>query len=92
MQHVGDYLLLLKLGGQTTGPVKVDLIKPAIEQLWEEMKGIIAVANSCMLPFLQLFGVVEGNGLSPFARHFNTPSDLKEEMETLPPTEDQQER
>ena len=29
-----------------------------------------------MLPFHKLFGAVEGNGVSPFARNFETPNDL----------------
>jgi hypothetical protein len=37
---------------------------------------VIEVANSWMMPFLSLFGVEAGNGLSPFAVTINTPSDL----------------
>ena len=77
----GDYLLSLKSGSRTSGNVEVDLGKPAISQLWEEMKGIIAVANSFVLPFLEMFGAVEGNGLSPFARNFDSPNELKDEIE-----------
>ena len=29
--------------------------------------------RSWMVPFLQLFGIVHGNGLSPFATSINTP-------------------
>ena len=29
-----------------------------------------------MLPFLELFGAVDGNGVSPFARNFENPNDL----------------
>ena len=44
--------------------------------MWEEVKGVIEVVNSWMMPFLKLFGVEVGNGLSPFAVDIDTPSDL----------------
>ena len=40
------------------------------------MSGIIGTVISWMLPFLKLFGIVERNGLSPFATSFNSPYDL----------------
>ena len=63
------------------GPVDVDLEKPAVDQLWDEVKGIIDVVNACMVPFLKLFGVEDGNGLSPFATNVATPNDLKKMIE-----------
>ena len=49
---------------------------PAVTQLWSEFSRIVKTTNDVMLPFLKLFGVEEGNGVSPFARTFDTPSDL----------------
>ena len=57
----------MKKGSSTQGPVDVDLSKPAVDQLWSTVKGIISFGNSIMKPFLKLFGSEMGNGLSPFA-------------------------
>ena len=57
-------------------PIHVNNGKPAVDQLWEEVKGVIEVVTSWMLPFLKVFGVEEGNGLSPFAVTIDKPSDL----------------
>jgi len=58
------------------GPVEVELHMPAVTQLWSEFSKIVNTTNDVMLPFLKLFGVEEGNSISPFARTFETPSDL----------------
>ena len=63
-------------GISMSGPVNVDLNMPAVDQLWDEVKGVMEVTTAWMKPFLNLFGVTEGNGLSPFATDINTPSDL----------------
>ena len=55
------------------GPVYLDLTRPAVDQLWSEVEGIISFSVTLMLPFLQLFGVEEGNGLSPFAVSISSP-------------------
>ena len=60
----------------SAGPVEVDLHMPAVTQLWSEFRKNAKTTNDVMLPFLKLFGVEEGNGVSPFARTFDTPSDL----------------
>ena len=73
-----NFLLFLN-GSESTlpaGPVEVDLHMPAVNQLWSEFIRIVKTTNDVMLPFLKLFGVEEGNGVSPFARTFDTPSDL----------------
>jgi len=77
-QTFPEFLKTLKQGsaGATPGPVHVDNDKPAVDQLWDEVKGVIEVVNSWMLPFLKVFGVEEGNGLSPFAVAIEKPSDL----------------
>ena len=43
-----------------------------------------------MLPFLKLFGAVDGNGVSPFARNVETPNDLITTINTcfMPPATD----
>ena len=76
--------------GATTGPVNVDDDKSAVDQLWDEVKGVIEVVNSWMLPFLKVFGVEEGNGLSPFAVPIETPSYLLTVVEQFfkPPKRD----
>lgn len=61
----------------TCGPVDVDMKKEAVHQLWNDVKGVIDQGVSFMVPFLRLFGVVDGNGLSPFATTFGSPSDLQ---------------
>ena len=58
------------------GPVHVDLAFTAVNQLWEEVSRIIKTVNSVMVPFLKLYGVEEGHGLSPFASGIDSPSDL----------------
>ena len=58
------------------GQVEVDLNMPAVTQLWSEFTKIVKITNDVMLPFLKMFGVEEGNGISPFARTFDMPSDL----------------
>ena len=63
------------------GPVHVELDDPAVTQLWDEVKGIIEMTNSWMLPFLKKFGVIDGNGLSPFAVDIETPVDLRQLIE-----------
>ena len=49
---------------------------PAVTQLWSEFYKIVRTTNDVMLPFLKLFGAEEGNGVSSFARTFDTPNDL----------------
>ena len=45
-------------------------------QLCTEIKGIICNANQFMKPFLKIFVVEEGNGLSPFSVYMDTPAEL----------------
>jgi len=76
-----DYIESMRNGGSTEagyhGSVHVDTAKPAIDQLWDEVRGIIEFSNAKMKCFLSLFGIEEGNGLSPFARSVTEPSELK---------------
>jgi len=78
-QTFPEFLDTLKKGsaGATAGPVHVNNDEPAVDQLWDEVKGVIEVVNSWMLPFLKVFGVEEGNGLSPFAVAIESPSDIQ---------------
>jgi hypothetical protein len=59
------------------GPVDVDPAKEVVHQLWDDVKGVIDQEVTLMMPFLQLFGVVEGNGLSPFVTNIKKPLDLQ---------------
>ena len=49
-----------------------------MDQLWDEVFGVIEMAREKMIPFLKLFGVEKGNGLSPLAVKIDTPADLSE--------------
>jgi hypothetical protein len=49
------------------GPVNVDESKEAVDQLWDEIQGVINAMNSWMVPFLKNFGAEEGNGLTSLA-------------------------
>jgi hypothetical protein len=60
-----------------SGPVDVDPAKEVVHQLCDDVKGVIDQGVTLMMPFLQLFGVVEGNGLSPFVTNIEKPSDLQ---------------
>ena len=77
-QTFPDFLASLQDGsdGALAGPVDVDLDKKAVDQLWDEVKGVIGMSNAWMVQFLKIFGVVEGNGLSPFVTSIDSPSDL----------------
>ncbi len=59
------------------GPVDVDPAKEGIHQLWDDVKGVIDQGVTLMMPFLQLFGVIEGNGMSPFVTNIKKPLDLQ---------------
>jgi hypothetical protein len=71
-----DYLTKMAHGSNMGGPVNVDKGQPAVDQLWSEVSGIIEAVNSWMIPFLELFGVENGNGISPFANSFHSAIDL----------------
>ena len=71
-----------KLKGAATkkppgGPINVDAHEKAVDQLWDEVQGVINAVNAWMIPFLSIFGVEEGNSLTPLtATRFNRPGDL----------------
>jgi len=79
-----DYLNSLKAGSgpdMSVGPVHVDTNKSAVSQLWEEVKGVLHYTTAIMTGSLHLFGVVPGNGLSPFAVDIDTATDLQRLVE-----------
>ena len=42
------------------------------------MKGVIEAVNTDMKVFLKLFGIEEGNGVSPLvSAHYNSPADIR---------------
>ena len=45
----------MKKGSRTSGPIDVDLKKPAVDQLWSTVKGILSFGTRIMKPFLKLF-------------------------------------
>ena len=47
-QTFPEFLASLKAGpaGATAGPVHVDLHRPAVDQLWDKVRGVIGVATS----------------------------------------------
>ena len=63
---IKKYIESLKKGSRFSGPVNVDPSEPAVKQLFEEVQDIFAISITFMKSFFQLFGIVEGNGLSPF--------------------------
>jgi hypothetical protein len=69
-QTFPQFLAALQGGASNNvaGPVTVDLDCDiaAVDQLWDEVHGVIDATNTWMEPFLLLFGVTKGNGLSPF--------------------------
>jgi len=91
-QTIPDFLKNLRatLNVNASGPVDVNLDEPAVNQLWDEVKGIIQAVNSWMIPFLKIFDVEEGNGLSPFAIQIDTPHDLRKLVDQFfcPPRRD----
>ena len=72
----------------------VDLEEPSFNQLWDELHGVMKATMESMVPFLELFGVEEGNGLSPFATDIKTPAELSDHLKSLfkTPTRDPRER
>ena len=79
-ETMSEFIESLKsaLSTDNQGPVDVDLDKPAVNQLWDEVFDVIEMAREKMIPFLKLFGVEKGNGLSPLAVKIDTPADLSE--------------
>ena len=63
--------------------MNVDLEEPYVDQLWGEFHGVIKSTTEWMVPFLGLFGVEEGNGLSPFTTEINTPEELSYHLKAL---------
>ena len=60
----------------TYGTIDVDLAMPSVTHLWSKVKIIIINANYFMKPFLKLFGVEYGNGLSPIDVDMDISGDL----------------
>ena len=52
-------------------------MKPAVDQLWDTVKGILSFGTNLMWPFLRLFRSEIVNGLSPFAVNIETPGNVK---------------
>ncbi len=59
-----------------SGPVDVDLMETAVNQLWNEVCEIINLGNDIMRPFLKKFGAVDENGLSLLATNIDKPEKL----------------
>lgn len=76
------------------GPIEVDLDMPAVHQLWPEVSRVIRMATAVTLPFLKLFGVEDGNGLSPFAVDIGSPDALADIVKEYfkPPKSDPRDR
>jgi hypothetical protein len=72
-----EFIKNMRNGSSSSGPVDVDLTKPAVHQLWSTVQGILSFGTSLMRPFLQVFGSEDGNGLSPFAVDIETPGFVK---------------
>ena len=68
----------MKNGSNSSGPIDVDLTKPAVHQLWDTVQGILSFGTNLMQLFLKIFGSEVGNGISPFAVDIETPEFVKE--------------
>ncbi len=68
-----NFINNMKRGSSTSETIDVDITKPAVDQLWNTIKGIISFGTRIMQTFLKLFGSEVGNGLSPFAVDIETP-------------------
>ena len=68
----------MKNGSSNSGPIDIDLTKPAVDQLWDTVQGILSFGTNLMQPFLDVFGSEVGNGLSPFAVDIETPGFVKD--------------
>jgi hypothetical protein len=76
-----DFLAALRVKKSNyddAGKVEVNINNPVVGQLWDEVMGLLAFTRSVMVPFLKVFGVVEGHSLSPFAVKIDTPQDLRQ--------------
>ena len=56
--------------------MNIHLNQPYFGKLWDEVSGVLQANTAWMVDFLDLFGVEEVNGLSPFAVKIETPGDL----------------
>ena len=61
---------------ESSGPLHVYLNQLDVGQFWDEVSVLLQAAMVWMVPFLNLFGVEEGNGLSPFDVNIDTPGGL----------------
>ena len=52
------------------GPICIMYGEPALDQLWDKIKGLTQMINAVILKILQLIGVEEGHGLSNFSMIF----------------------
>jgi hypothetical protein len=65
---------------QCHGGVHASLDKSAVSSLWDEVQGVIEYSNAVAASFLNLLGIEQGNGMSPFLTSTATPSDLKDQI------------
>jgi hypothetical protein len=74
----------------SSGTVHVETQNPTVDQLWSVVQGQLKEANQMMKPFLKLFGVKEGNGLSPFLCDITSQNHLQNLLVDLfrPPPKD----
>ncbi len=73
-----EFIKNMQNGSSSSGPIDIDLTKPAVDQLWDTVQGILSFGTNLMQPFLKVFGSEVGNGLSPFAVDIETPGFVKE--------------
>ena len=67
----------MQSGSSSSSPTDIDLMKPAVHQLWDAFQGILTFGTNLMQPFLKVFDSEVGNGLSPFAVDIETPGFVK---------------
>ena len=44
------------------GKIEVNIDIPVVGQLWEKVTGVLEITRHVMVPFLRIFGAVEGHG------------------------------
>ena len=51
-----EFIKNMQNGSSSSGPIDIDLTKPAVDQLWDTVQGILSFGTNLMQPFLNVFG------------------------------------
>ncbi|KAL7427142.1 hypothetical protein ACHAXM_000726 [Skeletonema potamos] len=76
-QTYPEFISAMKAVSNQSGPIDVDLKRPAVTQLFGPVQRVMNQVNNLMIPFLAKFGVDENNGMSPLlSATINSPADM----------------